>query len=247
MGTTSQPFRPPQWTQPPLFTLTVTPSSGPATVYVFDSVPRVEHEGRAIVTQNPVQTGAPVSDHAYVIPSVLTVELLVSDSMQSYTAGQFADAGSRSVSAYQTLKSLYRARTMIALATRIDQYDQMMITNVWAEEDSKTRHSLRARVTFTEIVLASIEQTSSGLVDDSKYPQTTVQTEGGQAQTGPVPQSIENQNSMAPQLQSGVLQPGTLQPGQLTPQQLELGSSVPGSGDWSSSNINNVSGVLTGK
>jgi hypothetical protein len=50
------------------------------TNYYFDAVFNVEHEQRAVATKHPVQTGAAISDHMYLEPSVVSIPSLISSS-----------------------------------------------------------------------------------------------------------------------------------------------------------------------
>ncbi len=211
------PWRPPQWAGRKVsIALSVKdPDTGAQTVYVFDAAIRAHHEQQAVVTLNPVQTGAAISDHAYVIPPRLTVEIAMSDSMQSYTLGQWSDGASRSVSAYNKLLTLQQRRLPVSVATRLRAYDNMMITSVQAEEVVQTRNALKALVTFTQILTASIEVTGSTInyPENSALPQTTGETIVGQLQPAAVPANI-----LAQHLTAAV-------------------SAVPGAGQFSSLNI----------
>ncbi|HEX4209508.1 MAG TPA: hypothetical protein VHY56_03880, partial [Candidatus Binataceae bacterium] len=94
-------WRPPQWSQPaqtsiyvpatmvtpassvitdpndPLFGTTLPSASGtiPAAVYVFDAILRAEHQRELRKTEHPVQTGANITDHAYLLPARITLEI----------------------------------------------------------------------------------------------------------------------------------------------------------------------------
>jgi hypothetical protein len=211
------PWRPPQWVgRKAGLSLTVTdPDTNAQTVYVFDAAMRAQHEQQAAVTLNPVQTGAAISDHAYVIPPRLTVEIAMSDSMQSFTLGQWSDGASRSVSAYSTLLAIQQRRLPVSVATRLRAYDNMIITSVQAEETVQTKHALKALVTFTQVLTASIEVTHSSINFDvnpanSALPQTTGQTIVGQTQPAAIPGNIQSQHFTA------------------------ADSTVPGAGQWSS-------------
>ena len=72
------PWRPPQWTNAPpqtsLAVMTTTTGSG-TTNYYFDAVLRLLHQQPAVATQHPTQSGAPITDHMYLLPA--RVELSV--------------------------------------------------------------------------------------------------------------------------------------------------------------------------
>jgi len=88
----------------------------------------------------------------------LTVEIAMSDAMQSYTIGQWSSGPTRSISAYQTLKALQLANTPVSLATKLASYSLMMITDCRAEETKDTKYALKATVTFTEIFTGTVLQ-----------------------------------------------------------------------------------------
>lgn len=235
---TNGPWRPPQWTKTPSLSMTATdPTTGQQTAYVFDSNIRVEHEQQTVITLNPVQTGAALSDHAYIQPSRVTLEIMMSDAMQSFTVGQWATGPSKSVSCYQTLVAIQEARNPVQLATRLRNYANMIVTEVRAVEDKDTQHSLKAHITFQHILTASVQMSSTNSLattgGTSALPQTTGQTLNGQVQTLPVPSSVITQNNIQNATNS-------------------LKSVIGGvpllasAGSWSSTNINSISSVFGG-
>lgn len=206
-------YRPPQWggsgpssTQPALTMLTTDPTSGQQTAYVFDCIEDITHEAEERITRNPVQTGSAISDHAYAEPMRVTAELIMSDALQSFTIGQFANGPSRSVAAFQLLLQLKASRSVVQIATRLNTYQNMLIESVTAHEKADTRFGLSATVTFRQIILASVEQVQSNMsfgdnynpITDSTRPQTTAGSSiVGQAQPQTVPQSMQHNNNIA--------------------------------------------------
>jgi hypothetical protein len=107
-GSLFGPWRPPQWSKQSMVMITV-PSIGSSNVsevtndqngiplmkadardfrtYVFDAVFSLEHDQRLTKTMHPVQTGAALSSHAYLMPAHLTMMVGMSDAMQSYATG----------------------------------------------------------------------------------------------------------------------------------------------------------------
>ena len=57
--------------------------------YFFDGFMSVSHERKLTITQNPVETGASVVDHAYVNPTTVTMKIMMSDVHQSIIPRQF--------------------------------------------------------------------------------------------------------------------------------------------------------------
>lgn len=228
---TSGPWRPPQWGgkgyNPPLTIKTNDPASVQQTIYVFSTIMRVEHHQPSVVTLNPVQSGAAISDHAYVLPARVTVEIEMSDSMQAYTVGQWANGPSQSVAAYQTLVALQAKLNPVTLATRLNSYSNMMITDILADDTKETLHALKAIVTFTQIITAMIGVTSANsTAPASTIPQSTTSSQGGQPSTQPVPSSVQQNNNISNASAAGV--------------NTAPGSGVPGSGNWSSTPVSGL-------
>jgi hypothetical protein len=235
----NQPYRPPQWSSPndpARLTMTFTdPITRGITAYVFDAVIRSEHDQQSVITQNPVQTGPAISDHAYVVPARLTIELLMTDAMQSFTLGQWSDGPSRSVSAFQTLKSLQQKKAVLQVATRLNTYSPMMILSVRAEEQNDTRFSLKATVSFMEILTASVEMTSSTInfaPSDSSLPQTVGQTVGGQLLPLTVPGNVQLQDNIQNAAAAGI---------NLAPVPM-----VAGAGNWTSTGLGSLASMVSG-
>ena len=205
---TSGPWRPPQWSSKnkPLFSIlpVVQGSTTEQPLYVFDGPMEISHEQQSVITLNPIQTGAPIADHAYVVPARVTARLMMSDSMQSYTVGQFAGGAGRSVSAWQILKSLQASKTFLHIHTRLDDYDNMLISSTSAVEDKDTRFAGKFTVTFTQVLMALVASTDSGVTfpGDTTRPETTVETPVGQT----------NGQALLPGIDSYIVEPGITSP-----------------------------------
>jgi hypothetical protein len=178
------------------------PTTGLITGYVFDNIPRVLHEQSGVVTLNPVQDGAPIGDHFYVIPARLTVEILMSDSMQSYNYGQFSDGVARSVSCWQTLKALQANKAFISITSRLDEYDNMLITDRRGEEISETKYAGRFTITFTQVILATVTLTNAPTTDSDR-PAATGQNQVGQVQPQTIPPALQSTFSAPPYAPKG--------------------------------------------
>ena len=123
--------------------------------YFFDAFLRVDHTTKLNITQHPVETGANITDHAFIEPAELVIEIGMSDTAKSIVKGQFNDGDSRSVTAYKLLKELQQQRIPLQINTRLGLYKNMLIETIAAPDDYKTLYGLRATVTFREIIIAS--------------------------------------------------------------------------------------------
>lgn len=130
-------------------TMIVSPTFGN---FVFDAVFSTDHSANLTVTQHPVQSGASISDHAYMEPDEVSIEIGMTD-----VASDATSAGtSRSVNAYTQLRAIMEQREPVTLITRLKTYQNMIITSMSAPDDYKTMHALRVSVYFQQINIVSV-------------------------------------------------------------------------------------------
>ncbi len=254
----SGPFRPPQWTRPSTVMLSTKASlelGGTILLtYIFDAVLGLDHDQRLVKTHHPVQTGADISSHAYLMPAQCTLYVGMSDAMDAYAHGAdpskppyitpWNGATSRSVSAYKKLIRLQADRQPMQLVTRLRTYDNVVITHISAREDYKTITGLRARVEFEQIFTAS----TSDLADSTRTNDT--QTTGlGIVNTQPPDQTTVNQFGV--QLSNGLGGDSIGAGG--TPIVITGANSsevpavnTPGAGPWSSDPVSGLPNFLAG-
>jgi hypothetical protein len=199
-SSTSVPYRPPQWNKSQITFLTVAGlgDNGATENYYFDAVLRVEHDQELRYTLHPVQTGAPISDHAYLMPARVILEIGMSDAMARFDPGAYTGSGSKSVSAYQKFKEIQALRQPITLSTRLDTYENMLIERILAPDSNATQYSLKSQIIFAQIrpavVSTTLFQNTSEPSNDpsqSARPQQSVDTPGG-SQTPTQPANFFN-------------------------------------------------------
>ena len=166
----------------PTFSATTGRTATPDIIYVFDGVLQLEHTQEVVVTEHPVENSENITDHAFVKAARVSLDVLMSDAMQSYILGQWTGSNSKSVSAYQTILGLQLARKPLTLTTRLNTYTNMLITSIHTPDDYKTKFGLRATITFQQIFNGI---TSTALA--SARPQTTGSTGVGTVPTTPLP------------------------------------------------------------
>lgn len=179
----TQPYTPAIWgkEKAPVY---ITDKAGD--YYVFDAIFRVEHNNSRRVTEHPVQTGANISDHSYQLPSMLTIEIGMSDVMGNYSAasigsiqdfaksnmyspsGAFDWGGAetdptKSVKAFEKIMEWQASGDPLSIETRLGNYLNMVVENVMTMDDVKTKHGLRCSITFRQIITAevSVEKASA--------------------------------------------------------------------------------------
>lgn len=146
--------------------------------YFFDAIFRVEHLSNLRITEHPVQDGANISDHAYKLPEHITLEIGMSDCMDSFISGQFGVGDGKSIQAYQVLKGMQEARNPLSVVTRLQVYNNMLIESIVAMDDVHTRFGGKFIVTLKQIITAQLATTTV----KSDRPQTTQETPKAQVQ-----------------------------------------------------------------
>lgn len=125
--------------------------------YFFDAVFSVDTEHSLTVTQHPVQTGANISDHAFVNPIRMTMQVGVSDAMAYRVGADYGgDGGTKSVQAYRLLCKLQELRTPMQVVTRLNTYQNMLIESIDVSDDVSTLCALKATVNLVQVLVVNV-------------------------------------------------------------------------------------------
>lgn len=144
----------------------------------FDAVIKTDHTSKVTMTDHPVEVGANITDHAYVEPAEISLEVGVSDS--AIDAGCFG-TGNRSVKAFQELRKLQHSREPLTVVTRLNTYKNMLISTISAPDDFTTMNSFKAIIMLREILIVQTE-TVTVSPRASAEPQKTGSTNAGAKQ-----------------------------------------------------------------
>ena len=155
--------------------------------YFFDGFMQVDHNIELQTTENPVETGASIVDHAYVKPAEVVMRVMMSDVHQSLVPGQFTGTRFRSTNAWQVLRKLQSDRIPMSIFTRLGLYTNMLITKLSASDTAETFRALSAEVTLKEIPVARVKTVKISSAD-----QTTVNTEMGKIEASQVSNELQS-------------------------------------------------------
>lgn len=142
--------------------------------YFFDAVFHETHTSSVRMTEQPVQVGSNIVDHAFMMPLKLSLEIGMSDAMQSLVPSEWTGSYTKSVSAYQKLKELQSNRLPLTVHTRLNKYENMVIDTITADDTYKTYSGLRATISMTQLLVAVVATVTS-----SSDSQTTGSTSSG--------------------------------------------------------------------
>jgi hypothetical protein len=126
---------------------------------VFDAVFDEQHESQLEVTDNPVETGVVVSDHAFMKPLRLTITAGVTNTLLREVAGddKFAGAVSRAQTAFELLGELQRKAEPFDVQTGLKLYKSMLCTSVRVAQDVNTANALVFSAEIREVIIVSTE------------------------------------------------------------------------------------------
>lgn len=125
----------------------------------LDVIVREDHESELEITRNPIEFGADVTDHAYILPKRLTIEgVMASRGFQTHAQ---AAAG------YNTILGLQAAREPFAMLSGLRLYTNMLIERVDVQRSEQNSRILHFRASLLEVIIVDTETTSGGLKKDS--------------------------------------------------------------------------------
>lgn len=124
------------------------------------------------ITKQPIQQGAPITDHAYKEPTTLSMAVLFEDNIL------------KSLSAvYQDLQDLQNSRVPFDVVTPKRKYKNMLIATLGLSTDSRTENALAISLTLQEAIIVKVT-TVTVARSRQKSPGTTGKTEpAGQKQS----------------------------------------------------------------
>ena len=157
------------------------------------------------LTDQPVQTGASITDHSFVRPAQLVMECgwsNASDEALLAAVTSVLTSGSLLVSdyvsgIYSQLIQLQHSRQPFAVSTTIRLYPSMMLTSLALTRDAKTSQALMVRATMREVFFASTSSTTLPPQSAQANPEGSAETQNV-GSTAPVSSSPNPGGSLPP-------------------------------------------------
>lgn len=110
----------------------------------LDCVVSEKHASDVELTEIPIESGARITDHAFILPKKVTLDVI----------------DRKAVATYNALVSLEEARTPFTLVTGLYVYQNMMITRLTPERDKEFGRVLRCTVELQEAIIVSTAYTA---------------------------------------------------------------------------------------
>lgn len=121
---------------------------------VFDAVFEETHEADLEVTDNPVETGVVVSDHAFMKPLRVKISAGVSDTPLAVVADDpFASDAGRSRRAFELLTELQKRAEPFDLQTGLKLYENMVCTSIRTSQDKDSSGALLFTAELREVII----------------------------------------------------------------------------------------------
>ena len=122
--------------------------------FVFDAVFEETHEADLEVTDNPVETGVVVSDHAFMKPLRVKISAGVSDTpLAAVTDDPFASDAGRSRRAFKLLTELQKRAEPFDLQTGLKLYENMVCTSIRTSQDKDSSGALLFTAELREVII----------------------------------------------------------------------------------------------
>jgi hypothetical protein len=123
----------------------------------FDVTIREDFSSSNTVTKNPVEIGADIADHNFVNPERITFEGGVTDT-PIRTLNTFGGEGTRSQTAWETLKAIKNAGEQFSIDTGLGPIDNVVIVDLSVPRSSETSNALIFRCTIEQIFLTEVQE-----------------------------------------------------------------------------------------
>lgn len=158
-------------------------------------------------TQNPVEKGAPITDHAYKSPPKVVIKCGWSNAdyaaLQKSSAVQFDPLGSTTQpgyidEVYSKLLALQASRQVFRAVTSRRNYEKVLLTNLSVTHNDKTSAALMVTATLQQVRIVETRATTLPPRDDQADPSRTAETQNAGSKQA-TPATPAPGGSVAPQ------------------------------------------------
>lgn len=130
-----------------------------------DVVTQESHTDSLTITSHPVENGATISDHAYLTPATVTMDIGFSSggSLVDFWDTRQLDVGHglSPTEIYQNLLEMQKNRDLLDVVTGKRLYSNMLISNLSVTTAPDSEHVLFATLKLTEVIISNTDNRSS--------------------------------------------------------------------------------------
>lgn len=168
----------------------ITLADGTGTAIIPGVVVSEDHADEVAVSRHPVDTGAPIADHAYRLPASVVCTFgwgSQSSSINSLLSGSPLRGRRTSAEVYQQFLDWMAARKILSLSTGKRLYPAVLITGLKTSSTVDTENALVLEITFEEVLLVSPSETTLEAAAQKSPQKTASPTSGGNRNGSPTP------------------------------------------------------------
>lgn len=119
---------------------------------VFDATFEEVHTSELEVTDNPVESGSSITDHAFMKPYKLRITAGVTNTPFRIQFGDpFGEGETRIKNAFQLLRELQARREPFSVNTGLTPYDNMVVTSLTTPQDKSSANAIAFTVELREV------------------------------------------------------------------------------------------------
>ncbi|EIL88525.1 hypothetical protein UU9_12278 [Rhodanobacter fulvus Jip2] len=131
------------------------------------------HRDEVALTDHPIDSGAPVTDHAFSRPSELLMTIGWSDAASFFDVG---GSSNNAEDAYPALLELMNQRSPLGVVTGKRTYDNMVIVSLDTVTDAKTNSTLVIEVGMRQVIIVETATTTLAPVTQQQEPEKTAES-----------------------------------------------------------------------
>ena len=126
----------------------------------FDATFTEDHTSDLEVTDNPIETGALVSDHAFMLPLRVQITAGVSDILTPSGNPAYGGGSGRAQTAFQLLTELQKAAEPFIVQTGLKVYENMVCESIRTSQDRDSANILYFTASLREVLIVETESTT---------------------------------------------------------------------------------------
>jgi hypothetical protein len=135
----------------------------------IDCVVSERHTSEIAITEIPIEDGARITDHAFVLPKKVTLDI----------------ANQNAAAAFNALVAFQESRIPFVLVTGLKVYTNMLVKNLSADRDKTFSAILRCSCDLQEIIIVGTAYAPGASTGDPNDPSGTSPNVNSQAATDP--------------------------------------------------------------
>ena len=135
-----------------------------------DTVMEERHDDDSVITENPVESGSVVNDHAYDLPQDLEIVAVWDPVKQANGQPGFLETQ------YQQVLNLKQAKILLNVVTGKRSYQNLLLKGVSEITDKDSENVLMLRLTFKQLLLTFTQTVTITSAAQQTLPQKTMPT-----------------------------------------------------------------------